>query len=329
MRMLGMILFFLPQFLWAQSITVSGISSGAYMAQQFQMAYSGSVSGAGIIAGGPFFCAKNQIIDALNKCMKTSLGVPRSDDSLKEAQRAEGTGEIDSLNNLHHAKIFVLAGTEDQTVLPEVGKILVNSYKEMGVAQENLIFVNTMKVGHAFPTENYGNNCSVPSQSPYLSKCGRDIAGEILQHLIGNLRPKKTAVSGSFKQYEQLSTVTLDEEKANISMGKFGHAYVPSACEYMNCHIHVAFHGCKQTLEDVQDAFVKNAGFNAWAEANRIVVLYPQAVKSFIPNNPNGCWDWWGYTGAKYHTKLGIQMKTVMKNLEDLKSGKLKFLPAR
>ncbi len=328
MRIMGMILFLLPQILWAQSITVSGISSGAYMAQQFHLAYSGVVSGAGIVAGGPFYCAKNSVMDALNKCMKTSMGVPRSDDSLKEAQRAEGAGEIDSMNHLLHAKIFVLAGTEDQTVLPEVGKILVNSYKEMGIAQNNLIFVNNMKVGHAFPTENFGNSCPVPSQSPYLSKCGRDIAGEILSHLIGNLQPKKTAIPGSFKKYEQLSAIPLEDDKANISMGKFGHAYVPAECENMNCHIHVAFHGCKQTLEDIQDQFIKQAGFNAWAEANKIVILYPQAVKSMMPNNPNGCWDWWGYTGAKYHTKQGPQMKTVMKNLEDLKSGKLKFLPA-
>lgn len=328
MRFLGMILILLPQILWAQSITVSGLSSGAYMAQQFHMAYSGVVSGAGIIAGGPYFCAKNQILDALNRCMKTSLGVPRGDESLKEAQRAEGAGEIDSLNNLLHAKIFVLAGTEDKTVLPEVGKILVNTYKEMGISAQNLIFVNNMKVGHAFPTESFGNNCSVASQTPFLSKCGRDIAGEILQHLVGNLRPKKAEVAGSFKKYEQLSDIALDEDKANISMGKFGHAYVPRGCESVNCNIHVAFHGCKQTLDDVQDAFIKNAGFNAWAESNQIIILYPQAVKSFMPNNPNGCWDWWGYTGAKYHTKGGVQMKTVMKNLEDLKSGKLKFLPA-
>jgi len=28
--------------------------------------------------------------------------------------------------------------------------------------------------------------------------------------------------------------------------------------------------------------------------------------------NPEGCWDWWGYTGADYATKLGIQIATVL-----------------
>ena len=38
--------------------TVSGLSSGAYMAGQFQIAYSQLVIGAGIVAGGPYACAE-------------------------------------------------------------------------------------------------------------------------------------------------------------------------------------------------------------------------------------------------------------------------------
>ena len=37
--------------------SVSGLSSGAFMAAQFQVAFSGTLVGAGIIAGGPFYCA--------------------------------------------------------------------------------------------------------------------------------------------------------------------------------------------------------------------------------------------------------------------------------
>jgi hypothetical protein len=35
------------------SITVSGLSSGAFFAHQFHVAYSSLVKGAGIVAGGP------------------------------------------------------------------------------------------------------------------------------------------------------------------------------------------------------------------------------------------------------------------------------------
>ena len=27
--------------------------------------------------------------------------------------------------------------------------------------------------------------------------------------------------------------------------------------------------------------------------------------------NPNGCWDWWGYTGVAYPTKAGPQIAAV------------------
>jgi hypothetical protein len=49
------------------------------------------------------------------------------------------------------------------------------------------------------------------------------------------------------------------------------------------------------------------------------VVLYPQAAKSmFMPLNPQGCWDWWGYTGADYATRDGAQLVTVRRMLEAL-----------
>ncbi len=37
--------------------TVSGLSSGAFMAVQLQVAYSGSIVGSGAVAGGPSYCA--------------------------------------------------------------------------------------------------------------------------------------------------------------------------------------------------------------------------------------------------------------------------------
>jgi len=39
--------------------------------------------------------------------------------------------------------------------------------------------------------------------------------------------------------------------------------------------------------------------------------LYPQAVSNGT-GNPNGCWDWWGYTGAGYAQRGAPQMATIM-----------------
>src|SRR4051812_37688829 len=48
-------------------VTVSGISSGAFFAHQFHVAYSGLVKGAGLVAGGPYACAEqvNDVVPPL------------------------------------------------------------------------------------------------------------------------------------------------------------------------------------------------------------------------------------------------------------------------
>ena len=45
--------------------SVSGISSGAYMAGQFQMAQAKIVTGAAIIAGGPYGCSESVFADSM------------------------------------------------------------------------------------------------------------------------------------------------------------------------------------------------------------------------------------------------------------------------
>ena len=85
--------------------------------------------------------------------------------------------------------------------------------------------------------------------------------------------------------------------------------------------------------------FARHAGYNRWADSNRIVVLYPQAITrygwgpwpwptSFV-FNPNGCWDWWGYTGVNYHTKAGAQIRAVKAMLDRLAAKPLITAEAR
>jgi len=65
------------------------------------------------------------------------------------------------------------------------------------------------------------------------------------------------------------------------------------------CKLHISFHGCKQFVAKIGTRYVVRGGFNEWAESNGYVVLYPQTVNSYtLPFNPEGCFDWWGYTGT-------------------------------
>ena len=49
--------------------TISGLSSGAFFAVQHAIAYSSEVTGVGVIAGGPYYCAKGSETTALDACM--------------------------------------------------------------------------------------------------------------------------------------------------------------------------------------------------------------------------------------------------------------------
>jgi poly(3-hydroxybutyrate) depolymerase len=104
-------------------------------------------------------------------------------------------------------------------------------------------------------------------------------------------------------------------------MDKNGWLYVPAMCRNQRlCRLHMAFHGCNQYqsysyfqfgsgMVAFGTTFVRNAGYNKWADSNGIIVLYPQAMA--ILSNPQGCWDWWGYDDPNYALKSGRQMVAV------------------
>ena len=101
-------------------------------------------------------------------------------------------------------------------------------------------------------------------------------------------------------------------------MDQNGYIYVPNACKNGSvCKLHVVWHGCEQGYQYVQDQFINENGINGYAESNNIIVLYPQAVSTALIN-PYGCWDWWGYTGPSYATKLGSQINAIQQMIQAL-----------
>lgn len=115
-----------------------------------------------------------------------------------------------------------------------------------------------------------------------------------------------------------------------LAMGDTGYVYVPQACKAgESCRLHIAFHGCMQDAGSIGTQFATGAGFNEWADKNRIVVLYPQARSTvgapMAPVNPMGCWDWWGYndflydsSAGRYAQKGGAQIAAVWRMAEKL-----------
>ena len=42
------------------------------------------------------------------------------------------------------------------------------------------------------------------------------------------------------------------------------------------------------------------------------MIVYPQAIATCLPCNPEGCWDWWGYTGSNFAVKSDPQMRAIV-----------------
>ena len=151
--------------------------------------------------------------------------------------------------------------------------------------------VNDMPVTHGWPTLENGLPCGEMG-GDFINACGYDAAGALLQHLYGPLEPPVPTRENGLRALEQATLVP-----AGASFADTGYVYLPSSCEQdvAACRLHIAFHGCRQGQEFIGERFAMAAGFNEWAEGNGIVVLYPQVNASLL--NPQGCWDWWGYTG--------------------------------
>ncbi|HEX5694129.1 MAG TPA: PHB depolymerase family esterase, partial [Arenimonas sp.] len=149
--------------------------------------------------------------------------------------------------------------------------------------------------------------CSLGGE-PWLGRCGFDAAGEIMARLFGAPVGEAPAeAGGDLLRFDQAPFAPADVDPMLASAG---YLYLPKACGAgAACGVLVAFHGCQQNVDKVGEAFVRDAGFNRWADVHRVAVLYPQVRSSYLPLNPKACWDWWGYTGENYDTRDGAQLR--------------------
>ena len=140
------------------SITVSGLSSGAFFAHQFHIAYSNRIAGAGVIAGGPYGCV--DIIDnpfwpfvrldhlsaALVACTNyvgsRYWGLRPNPPKAEEAQElihvSHRSGNIDDPQNLADDRVWLFRGAEDKVVPAAVEQSLVELYQGLGIDGEAL-----------------------------------------------------------------------------------------------------------------------------------------------------------------------------------------------
>jgi len=377
--------------------TVSGISSGAFMAVQMGVAKSASVRGVAATAGGPYLCALDGAysptgsLSSIARCMQgdpdfkvfarpSAMGPAELDDMAQRTKSNARWKKIDPVENLQQQALWVFRGSNDGIVKQPVAQGLVDWYRRFMPASQ-VFYKDNLNAAHAqisaacpaAPAEtaasanaapaacnlcpttggSFINACpdqpAAPDHAPY------DAAGSALQMFYGPLKRTASAqLSTQAQAFDQRPYLRLfdgnrsPKASAEIAMGETGYVYVPPACrEGQACRLHIAFHGCMQSATTIGRTFVDTAGLNEWADANRLVVLYPQAMptnaeaaaasafnpwalasyKANEPLNPMGCWDWWGYNdnvalraqpGGSYATAQGLQIAAVWRMAQKL-----------
>lgn len=371
-------------------VSVSGVSSGAYMAVQLQVAFSETFMGVGAIAGGPYYCAEDMTdITAIKlKCMAGAGIIPADYGPYRDkAIELAKDGQIDPVSNLGDTKVFIFNSIEDQVINPGLGYLSVLFFQHFSQdAGDNVVALNAIPgyldyaVAHGLPTAmtsfdayldeaDRGFPCApansqqypwFPDQlyrgnDPWIYHCpypneyapqieGYSLVKSMLDHIYGGIADP-VEPKGVISSLDQLGFVddpeikTVDDLKAH-GIGEKMYTYTPSACkdDPSNCDkVHVALHGCQQFPEwsfvgkagsdkagqtiTFGDLFY-NGAYNGLAEANNIIVVYPQAHSIGTAQddvNPYGCWEFWAFRDDdkdNYYTQAGVEMRMI-KNMVD------------
>ena len=140
-----------------EDTSVSGISSGAFMSVQMQVAHSAIIRGAGIVAGGPYYCAQDSVMKATTECSCTgeptlsckvgdaSTAVPE----LVAATRAfHSEGRIDDPAQIARQRVVTVVGGKDALVPAPITRQLHGYYDAFGVPATALRSVTLDAAGH-------------------------------------------------------------------------------------------------------------------------------------------------------------------------------------
>jgi hypothetical protein len=212
-------------------------------------------------------------------------------------------------------RIWMFSGSADSVVPQPVMNDLLAYYRHY-ISASRISYKRNLAAEHAMPTDGYGKSCRTLA-SPYINNCHYDAAGELLNWIYGPLNAHNSlALNGRFVAFDQSEFIALPRWHG---MAEFGYLYIPPSCDSsggMGCKLHVVFHGCHQDPDSIGTTFVRQAGYNAWADSNRLLILYPQAAATFT--NPNACWDWFAHDDTRYAQKNGRQMAAVKRMVERL-----------
>lgn len=342
----------LPSFPSLAQHSLSGLSSGAFMTVQMHVAHSASFVGAGVIAGGPYRAAEtfrlaaptvptSCILNSLYIAM-TPLTSATAPDVVHLLDQARATPNIDDLDNLARQRLYLFTGTMDTVVNQHAVRSTRAFYEALGIRGDAMMFVDDVPAGHSIITMNPEDSDLWKNQPPYINRGDFVQSHVLLDHIYQDLKPAVDTCHGDLIRFEQQDFVDVPLTQA--SMARYGYAYIPSGVVQGRPArgVHIALHGCKQGYAYVDfvngradvfnqppygQRYVRTTGYMEKAEANDLIVLFPQADGGDDNHiqNPEGCWDWWGYSSTDneqpdYYTRDAVQIRAIHRMLTHLVS---------
>jgi hypothetical protein len=321
------------------------------MTVQLHLAHSANFVGAGIIAGGPYRCAESfrggavntedaYVMSSIYVCMSPLIPEcgPNPEHLARVAQETAAAGGIDPLANLADDRLYIFTGSNDKVVSSSVVASTRKFYELLGVPAEAIRFVSDVPAGHSIITDNPVDSPLDANRPPFINYGGFTQSHDILTHIYGELNPPAEHPGGRIVRFDQRE---FFDGNPDANMSDYGFAYVPAAVDAgAPCRVHIALHGCLQGYNsrpfvngkpDLNGAapygnrYYTSTGYNELADTNNLLILYPQVQgsDSSTSQNPEGCWDWWGYTARDvehpdFYSKKAVQIQAIYRMLQRL-----------
>jgi plastocyanin len=131
--------------------TVSGLSSGGFMANQLGYAYSATFKGVGVFAGGPYMCAGHSNYTA---CMYNATISASMLSTMQADINNWSATAIDDKARIASQKIYLFVGNSDYTVGPNPMNAVQAQYTNNGVAAANLEYIKRDSTAHTSTSDN-------------------------------------------------------------------------------------------------------------------------------------------------------------------------------
>jgi len=300
------------------------------MAVNHFVALSGSVVGAGIVAGAPYGC--NLVEGSDDKCGSAPAGtrwsklLPRFATYMHSRAAA---GLIDPLTSLRGKRVFLFSGRSDWVVARSVmqavkrqlsrftGPGTIKSDFHVNAAHGWVVDGATCGSGPPGSSSSWCEPCCC-SPSSLLACKGHDLAGRLLQHIHGKGSRRRAHARAPLIAVPQAPYAMEGRTLDDSGLWHTAYVYAPWRCRIPGewwCKIHVHYHGCAWGAEYTGTDLLMRLGLVEWAEALDMVVVFPQASST---TDEAGCWDWTGKTGTLFDTRRGAQLHAVAGLLKDL-----------